>query len=338
VERAVTGEPVTVAVIGAGTIGVSWATLFAAHGYQVRICDPRPDLQEVVEQAVQQFSQTLPGGPRDPHELLARLELVPSVAEAASGVVLVQENGPERVEFKREVFASLEAGAPPSALLLSSTSGILPRDMSQDMTEPGRLVIGHPFNPPHVLPLVEVVPGEATSASLVERVVSFYRGIGKQPVVLHKEIGGFVANRLQGAVNRESFHLVLEGVVSTEELDKVVTESLGPRYATAGPFESLHLGGGPGGLRHMLEHLGPGMQRRWDSLGTPSLTPETVQRVSEEVERRFEGISYEQHTARRDRMQLAVLAARERAWAESGSEGAALDQPADAPGEGAPER
>lgn len=329
----------TAAVVGAGTIGVSWATLFSAHGYRVRVCDPRRDLQEVVEQAVRQFSQALPGGPRDADELLARLELVPEVEEAVADVAVVQENGPERVDFKRDLFANLELCAPPSALLLSSTSGILPADMSQDMTEPGRLVIGHPFNPPHVLPLVEVVPGRQTEQALVDAVVSFYRGLGKQPVVLHKEIGGFVANRLQGAINRESFHLVLEGVVSTEELDEVVTASLGPRYATVGPFESLHLGGGPGGLRHMLEHLGPGMQRRWDSLGAPTLTPETVELVSAELEERFKRITYEQHTTRRDRMQLAVLAARESVARElGGDEGRTRKKAADADGQPDPER
>ena len=161
------------------------------------------------------------------------------------------------------------------------------------MTSPGRLLVGHPFNPPHVLPLVEVVPGERTEQWAVDAAVAFYRGLGKTPVVLHREMPGFVANRLQSAVFKESVHLVLEGVVSQEELDLIVQESIGTRWATAGPFQSMHLGGGPGGLRHLLEHLGPGMQRRWKSLGQPELTPETVEFLSSETEKRFAGHSYE---------------------------------------------
>ena len=193
----------------------------------------------------------------------------------------MQENGPERLDLKQELWARVEAAAPASALLLSSTSGLMPSDMAARMREPGRLLVGHPFNPPHVVPLVEVVPGSQTLAR-------GRRGGGRRstarsarcPVVLRKEIGGFVANRLQSALFRESVHLVLEGVVTPEELDRVVTESVGVRWATAGPFESYHLGGGPGGIRHLLEHLGPGMAQRWKDLGQPELTPELVDQVS----------------------------------------------------------
>ena len=301
----------TAAVIGAGTIGVSWAALFAAHGMSVRVTDPRPDAGEVVEQSVRQFAQTLPGGPQDADDLLSRIAVV-SQDEAVAGADVVQENGPERLELKQELFADVERVAPRTALLLSSTSGLMPSDMSRDMTEPGRLLVGHPFNPPHVVPLVEVVPGPHTIEQQVQAAVDFYTALGKQPVALHREIGGFVANRLQSALFRESVHLVLSGVVTAEELDRVVTESVGVRWATAGPFESYSLGGGPGGLRHLLEHLGPGMARRWKDLGEPELTPEVVDELSSATEQRFAGRSYDERTAERDRVQLAVLAARRR--------------------------
>ncbi len=305
----------TVAVIGAGTIGVSWATLCAAHGMQVRVTDPRPDAQEVVEAAVRQFSRTLPGGPRDADDLLSRVA-VTGLDEAVAGADVVQENGPERLPLKQELFAQVERVAPAAALLLSSTSGLMPSDMAGQMTEPGRLLVGHPFNPPHVVPIVEVVPGRESTPEQVEAAMAYYRALGKQPVALHREIGGFVANRLQSALFRESVHLVRSGVVTAEELDRVVTESVGVRWATAGPFESYHLGGGPGGLRHLLEHLGPGMARRWEDLGRPELTPEVVDQLSTETEQRFAHRTYEDHTAERDRMQLAVLAAREQARTE----------------------
>ena len=186
----------------------------------------------------------------------------------------------------------------------------MPSDMATGMTDPGRLVVGHPFNPPHVVPLVEVVPGAQTPPELAERVAELYRSLGRVPVVLRKEIGGFVANRLQSAVFREAVHLVLSGVVTPQELDLVVTESVGVRWATAGPFESYHLGGGPAGIRYLLEHLGPGMVRRWQDLGHPELTAEVVELIAADTEARFADRPYDERTVARDRSQLAVLAAR----------------------------
>ena len=301
----------TAAVVGAGTIGVSWATLFAAHGMRVRVTDPRDDAEQVVEASVRQFAGTLPGGPRDADELLALVE-VTGLEQAVDGADVVQENGPERIDLKKQLWCDVERGAPVHALLLSSTSGLMPTDMSADMREPGRLLVGHPFNPPHVVPLIEVVPGEQTTPEQARAAAEFYRALGKVPVVLRKEIGGFVANRLQSALFKESVHLVLSGVVTPEELDQVVTESVGVRWATMGPFESYSLGGGPGGIRHLLEHLGPGMQRRWKDLGQPELTPEVVDRLSTATEERFAGQAYEDRVTARDEVQLAVLEARER--------------------------
>ena len=301
----------SVVVIGAGTIGLSGATLFAAHGHRVRITDPRPDVGQVLDDAVRQFARALPGGPREPDELLALIEVAPDLQAAVTGADVIQENGPERIDFKRELFAQVEQWAPAEALILSSTSGLMPSDLARDMNTAGRLLVGHPFNPPHVLPLVEIVPGERTERWAVDAAIEFYRGLGKVPVELHKEVGGFVANRLQSAIFKECVHLVLEGVASTEEVDAVVTQSIGLRWSTQGPFESMHLGGGPGGLRHLFEHLGPGMARRWKSLGQPELTPETIETISSQVEERFRDRSYEDMTQTRDRTQLAVLAARE---------------------------
>jgi len=296
---------VIVTVVGAGTIGLSWAALFAAKGHEVRVTDPRPDLDEVVRAGVGELADVLPG------DLLASITTGPDLEAAVTGADVVQENGPERIELKQELFARIEAAAPAHALLLSSTSGLMPSDMGASMREPGRVVVGHPFNPPHVVPLVEVVPGAQTPPETVEAAAEFYRSLGKVPVVLHKEIGGFVANRLQSAVFREAVHLVLSGVVTPEELDQVVTESVGVRWATAGPFESYHLGGGPAGIRHLLEHLGPGMVRRWKDLGQPELTDEVVELISSSTEARFAGQDYAERTAARDRVQLAVLRARD---------------------------
>ncbi len=293
-----------IAVIGAGTIGLSWAALFASHGHDVRITDPREDLAAIVTAGVAELAGVLPG------DWAQRVTVSSSLEEAVTGADVVQENGPERLELKKELFARIEKACPPGALLLSSTSGLMPSDMGASMVDPGRVVVGHPFNPPHVVPLVEVVPGARTTAETVAAAEGFYRSLGKAPVVLRKEIGGFVANRLQSAVFREAVHLVLSGVVTPEELDRVVTESVGVRWATAGPFESYHLGGGPGGIRHLLEHLGPGMVKRWADLGRPELTPEVIELIAADTEQRFADRSFEQRSAERDAAQLAVIAAR----------------------------
>jgi len=303
---------VIIAVIGAGTIGLSWAALFASHGHDVRITDPREDLAAIVTAGVAELAGVLPG------DWAQRVTVSSSLEEAVTGADVVQENGPERLELKKELFARIEKACPPGALLLSSTSGLMPSDMGASMVDPGRVVVGHPFNPPHVVPLVEVVPGARTTAETVAAAEGFYRSLGKAPVVLRKEIGGFVANRLQSAVFREAVHLVLSGVVTPEELDRVVTESVGVRWATAGPFESYHLGGGPGGIRLLLEHLGPGMVKRWADLGRPELTPEVIELIAADTEQRFADRSFEQRSAERDAAQLAVIAARDAARAAQG--------------------
>jgi ketoreductase RED1 len=274
----------TVAVVGAGVIGLSWARLFAGHGLTVRVTDPRPDLADVV-----------PAG----------VEVAASVAEAVRDADLVQENGPEDLELKKALFAELVREAPGHALLLSSSSAI-PSTAFTAGIDGTRVLIGHPFNPPHVLPLVEVVPGEQTSEESVRRAVEFYRSVGRTPVVERKEVPGFVGNRLQAALSREAAYLVEEGVVTPEELDTVVTSSLGIRWATVGPFLGAHLGGGPGGYRHLAEHIGRSMQGL--ALGTPSADPERLIRAVEDA---YGSSTYSALAETRDRKQLAVLTALE---------------------------
>jgi ketoreductase RED1 len=289
--------------IGAGTIGVSWTVLLAAAGHDVVVTDPRPDLADVVETGVARF-----GSP----DLLDRVVCEPDLAVAVAGADVVQEQGPEDLAVKREIWATVAAHAPAGALLLSSTSGILPSDIAAELPDDAaaRLLVAHPFNPPHVLPLVELVAGQRTGRDAVERAAAFLRGAGKDPVEIHKEVYGFVGNRLQSALFREAVSLVRDGVVSPAELDRVVTGALGPRWATGGPFLSFHLGGGDGGLRHLLEHLGPGMARRWADLGNPALDADTVEAISSATEDAY-GPSRGALTTARDRAETAVLAARD---------------------------
>ncbi|MGW7491712.1 3-hydroxyacyl-CoA dehydrogenase NAD-binding domain-containing protein [Streptomyces sp. NPDC054786] len=299
----------TVAVIGAGTIGLSWAALFAGHGLNVRVTDPRPDLAEAVDAALAEAAPQLARQGLDTAGLAGRVQLAGEVTEAVRHADVVQENGPENTAFKRELFATLVREAPSHALLLSSSSAIPSTAFTDRLDDAGRILIGHPFNPPHLVPLVEVVPGRRTSEDSVTRAVAFYRSVGRVPVVERKELPGFVGNRLQNALSREAIHLVEQGVVSPSELDAIMVNSLGLRWSTVGPFLGAHLGGGPGGYRHMAEHIGPSMQQMWDSLGRPEQNPEQTERLIRAVEDAYGSRSYHDLTQDRDRKQLAVLGA-----------------------------
>ena len=301
----------TAAVIGAGTIGLSWATLFAAHGMTVRVTDPRPDLAEAVAEALDQNAPHLAARGLDVTGLADRVHIAADVAEAVRDADVVQENGPERVEFKQDLFAALVREAPGHALLLSSSSAIPSSAFTRELPDEAaaRVLIGHPFNPPHLVPLVEVVPGERTGEDAVQDAVDFYTSVGRTPVVERKEIPGFVGNRLQNALSREAVYLVEQGVVTPEDLDKVITNSLGLRWATVGPFLGSHLGGGPGGYRHMAEHIGASMKQMWAGLGTPSQNEEQQERLIEAVEKAYGSSTYPELTETRDRRQLAVLSA-----------------------------
>ncbi|MEV5595262.1 3-hydroxyacyl-CoA dehydrogenase NAD-binding domain-containing protein [Streptomyces sp. NPDC052496] len=304
-----TASPVsTVAIVGAGTIGLSWAALFAAHGLRVTVTDPRPDLDEAVAEALPMLAEGLPGS--DAEELRGRIRTTHDLAEAVADADLVQENGPENLEFKQRLFADIARHAPAGALLATSSSGIVATAIAAPLPDgtAARLLVAHPFNPPHLVPLVEIVPGERTSEEAVDAVTAFYRALGKTPVRLHKELPGFAANRLQGAILQEAMHLVLTGVLDAGEVDTVMKASLGGRYATVGPFESFHLGGGPGGIRHMLDHLGPGLVEGWQRLGHPELDAAATATVVAQTEAAYgQGPdAYRERAALRDRKQLAL--------------------------------
>lgn len=297
-----------VAVIGAGTIGASWTALFLAHGLEVRVSDPAPDVEERVRTTVTDVAPVLAalGLPAD--GLTARLRFEADVERAVDGADVVQENGPENVEFKRSLWATVERVVAPTTLLLSSTSGITATTMAKALADPSRLLVGHPFNPPHLVPLVEVVPGAETNSAVIDEAVAFYTALGKRPLVLRKEVRGFVANRLQSALFQECVHLVAEGVVGMDDLDAVVTSSIGLRWAAAGPFLTFHLGGGQGGLPHFLTHLGPGMESMWKNLlGHPTLDDATVQLLIDELHRAYGDHPIEELARRRDEMQVAIL-------------------------------
>ena len=295
-----------VAVLGAGTIGASWTAQFLARGLAVAVYDPAPDAALRVREFVARAWPTLErlglAADADP----TRLSFHDDPAAAVEGAALVQENGPENLGIKRRLFAAMEAGLAPDAVVASSTSGLMPSELQADRADPERYVVGHPFNPPHLIPLVEVVGGRATDPAVVDWTVDFYAALGKRPIRIKREVPGHVANRMQVALYREAIHLVLEDVASIADVDAAIAYGPGLRWALIGPHLAHHLAGGRGGLRHLLEHIGPGIECWWNDLGRPDLTPAAIDRLVEAFAR-SETRSIKQLEAERDALLVALL-------------------------------
>jgi ketoreductase RED1 len=298
-----------VTLIGAGAIGLSWAALFLANGLTVTINDPRTDVKEATLKGIEEIIRTLKDLGYDVSTLTNNLYFEQDLNKAVQDADVVQENGPENVAFKQGLYAQMEPSLKANALVLSSSSGITASVFTEKMKDASRVLIGHPFNPPHLIPLVEVVPGNRTSKEAVAETVQFYSAIGKSPIVIEKEISGFVANRLQSALFRESIYLVSQGVVSMESLDQIVSSSIGLRWAAAGPFKTFTLGGGSGGFPHFLTHLGPPMERGWKNLGDPHLDKATIDLLLKQSDNSYGKIPYEDLVKERDEQQLAILQA-----------------------------
>lgn len=249
-----------VAIIGAGIIGLSFAALHLAKNPRssVMIFDTRPDLQDYV-------TRHLPGYlvDADSENCMKRLSFATTLEAGVSEASIVQEQGPETVSFKKITWQKIEEHAPKTASLWSSTSGIPASQQNVDMKDRSRLVVVHPFNPPHIMPLLEVVPSAETSDDAVNGALEYWRKLGRVPILVHKECTGFVANRLAFAMFREACSLVTRGIVSVQELDEIVQASMGPRWAVAGPFKSYHAGGGEGGLTAFMDKLGGTLQNCW---------------------------------------------------------------------------
>jgi len=249
-----------VAVVGAGTIGLSFAALHLTKnpGCNVTIYDTRPDLNTYVNDKLCEYLVDA-----NIAEYKSRMRIAESLAKAVEKADVVQEQGPENADFKRTTWAQIEQLAPQGALFWSSTSGIPASEQSKDMKDQSRLVVVHPYNPPHIMPLLEVVPSPATSQEVIDRTLEYWRSLGRVPVLIRKECTGFVANRLAFALFREACSLVAQGVVGVKDLDSVVQASMGPRWAVAGPFKSYHAGGGEGGLSSFMDKIGGTVQDCW---------------------------------------------------------------------------
>ncbi|CAB3739909.1 3-hydroxyacyl-CoA dehydrogenase [Achromobacter piechaudii] len=273
-----------VAIVGAGTIGASWAALFLAHGLSVVVSDPAPDAEAQTRARVQAAWPVLKElGRVAKGASFEALVFEPDLARALVDADFVQENAPEREDFKIDLFARMDALLPAHVIVASSSSGLIMSRLQARCQHPERFVIGHPFNPPHLIPLVEVVGGDKTSSEVIDQSIAFYKAIGKYPIRLNKEVPGHIANRLQAALWREAIHLAAENVASVADIDAAVSQGPGLRWALFGPHMTFNLGGGAGGLANFMDHLLGPVQTWWDDLGAPEMTEELQRKLIEGV-------------------------------------------------------
>jgi carnitine 3-dehydrogenase len=296
-----------VAVVATGVIGASWAAQFLAHGLDVVATDPAPGAKERLLASVQQIWPTMERFGLAPGASLDRLTFEADLAVAVDGVDFVQENGPEREDFKIDLFKRLDALLPPHVILASSSSGLSTSRIQSECVHAGRVVLAHPFNPPHLIPLVEVIGGERTSAETIERAMAFYTSIGKRPIHGRKEIKGHIANRLQAALWREAFYLVEQGVATVEDIDIAIAHGPGLRWAVMGPFLNLHLSGGDGGIEHVLAHLGGPIAEWWKDLGNPEMTSALKAKVAAGVTDEMQGKDRLSLESERDRLLVDLI-------------------------------
>jgi 3-hydroxyacyl-CoA dehydrogenase len=293
-----------VAVVGCGLIGTGWVATFQAAGLEVRAHDPEPERLASLEARAAPLLDALAelGAVRR-----GRLVLAGSLEDAVAPARLIQENAPERLDLKRDLFGRIEATAAGDALIASSTTALLWSAMAEGMKRPERLVVAHPFNPVHLIPLVELfTPDDAVAG----RAAAFYRALGKHPVRLQREMEGHIAGRLASALWREAVHLAATGVASVADIDAALTHGPGLRWAVQGAHLAYHSGGGPGGMADYLEHLGASQERRWATLGAPRLDAATRRLLVDGVAEEAAGRSVAELEAERDRALVALLRAR----------------------------
>ena len=297
----------SVGVVGGGLIGLSWSALFAVRDLEVLVYDPDPTVKDELDAFVATAWTTLRAiGLAEAETPAIAPRFTTELAELAS-VDFVQENVPDRIEIKQQTVALLEEIISEDVVIASSTSSLLASDIQAEAKHPGRILVGHPMNPPHLVPLVELVAGQATSPEAMDLAEAFYRRLDRITVRVKKEAVGHIANRLSAALYREAVHMVAEGIASVGDIDKTVAYGPGLRWALIGPHLMYHLGGGKGGLRHYLEHLGPTQEVRWRELGSPSLTDEVKEQLLAGVAEELQEQDAESLAARRDAALVALL-------------------------------
>jgi carnitine 3-dehydrogenase len=297
-----------VALVGAGVIGAGWAARLLGRGIDVVATDPgagaETRLREIIDNAAPALAK-IGGQAAESGRLAFTTELEEAVGEAD----FIQESAPEREDLKRDLLARVSRAARPGAVIASSSSGLLPSRLQAECIEPERVLIGHPFNPVYLLPLVEVVGGERTSAEALQRAEAFYAGIGMHPLRVRNEIEGYISDRLQEALWREALHLVSDGIATTDEIDRAVIHGPGLRWAFMGTCLTFHLAGGEAGMRRMLEQFGPALELPWTKLEAPDLSESLIERLVAGTEAQADGRSIRELERYRDESLIAIMKA-----------------------------
>src|ERR1700694_5771020 len=297
-----------IAVIGTGVIGASWTALFLAKGLEVVATDVAPDAETSLRRFVKAAWPALERLGLAPGASQSRLTFTRDLPTAVAGADLIQENGPERIDFKKKLYGQLDELLPPEVIIASSSSGLTMSEIqSGAAAHPERCVIAHPFNPPHLIPLVEIVGGAKTSEATIRRAAEFYTSIGQRTGRLNKEMPGHVANRLQAALSREVYYLVAEGVVSAADVDAALSWGPGLRWGVMGNMMLNHLGGGPGGIEHFFQQFTAPMTAWWKTLGSPVLTPEVQKKLIDSVHAEVGSRTIAELEAERDEILLGLI-------------------------------
>ncbi|GHF57801.1 3-hydroxyacyl-CoA dehydrogenase NAD-binding domain-containing protein [Seohaeicola zhoushanensis] len=296
-----------VGIMGGGLIGMSWASLFLARGIEVTVVDPRPAAGAELAAFIAAAWPHLRALGLTETETPRQAAFSTDVA-ALARVDYLQENGPDRIAMKEEIVASLEAVIGPEVVIASSTSSLMASDIQAGARHPERILVAHPMNPPHLVPMVELVAGRLTAPDTVDRAEAFYLQMQRVPIRVKKEVPGHLANRLTSALYREAVHMVAEGIADVGDIDKAIAAGPGMRWALMGPHLIYHLGGGAGGYRHYLDHLGPTQEARWSDLGQSALTEELKAQLVGGVEAEIGSESPEALAERRDAALVALAA------------------------------
>src|SRR6202008_1986758 len=297
-----------IAIIGTGVIGASWAALFLAKGLRVVATDIAPNAEAALRRFVESAWPALKRLGLAAGASQSNLKFTAALADAVADADLVQENGPERIDFKKKLYGQLDEALPPDVIIASSSSGLKMSEIQKGAaSHPERCVIAHPFNPPHLIPLVEIVGGARTSEETIRRAAEFYTSIGQRTVRLNKEMPGHVANRLQAALAREVYYLVAEGIVSAADVDTALCWGPGLRWGVMGNMMLNHLGGGPGGIEHFFQQFAGPMTAWWKTLGSPVLTPEVQKKLIDSVHAEAGSRSIDELEKERDEVLLGLI-------------------------------
>lgn len=310
----------TIALVGGGVIGGGWATRCLANGLSVVVTDPRPESRDYVERMIDEAWPILEAA-----DLIAesagQLSFADNIEAAVAQADFVQENVPEREDLKIAIHQEISENVRADVVIASSSSGLLPSRLQSQCKHPERLLIGHPFAPVYLLPLVEVVGSEQTSSDAVSRAGAFYRSIGMRPLHVRREIEAYIADRLQESLYREALHLIDQGVATVAEIDAAVTGGPGLRWAFMGTFLAWHLGGGPGGMRHTIEQFGPALELPWSHMKAPELTDELKRRIVEGCEDESGDRVFSEMERRRDRCLVEIQKVLKEHWYSEDEDG-----------------